>query len=95
MAGIMDNMRRRKLYKQWVQNAGLHAEDVPLEIRKEITTVNEEAEPLEDEPRGYSYRRAGYTLPIDIRQLLLIGAVFTALVVTISVLATVLVMQSC
>ena len=92
MASFLKNMRRRKLYQQWVENSGLPPEDIPKNINK-TADAGEEPWPAGDiDTRQYA---DSFLLRIRIRYILILGFIFALLLIAISVLGTILVMQSC
>lgn len=93
MLNFLDRRRKRKLYQQWVNTSGLPQEEIPTELRQpesfaeETGVVNEGLQNIRYVDRSY--------LPVRLSYILYIGAIILLLVVTISVLATILVIQSC
>jgi len=109
MNSILSYLQRRrktKLYRQWVQQSSLSADDVPDElVRREKAEsdqpLDEESDFLfEEMPRqriSANTRWQGLSSGIFIptRYILLTGSTILLLLVIISVLSTVLIMRSC
>ena len=93
MLDFLDRRKKRKLYQQWVNSSGLPQEEIPAEVQQPESYA-EETGTVNEELQNTRYVGSPY-LPMKLRYILYIGAIFILLVVTISVLATVLVMQSC
>ena len=109
MNSILSYLQRRrktKLYRQWVKQDSLSADDVPDElVRREKVGADQPADEesdflFEEMPRQRmpaNTRWQGFSSGIFIptQYILLTGSAILLLLVIISVLATVLIMQSC
>ena len=93
MPNFLEHRKKRKLYQQWADQSGLPQEDIPKDIQKsepyreEIRTGNEGVTSMVD--------NGGLSLRPRFRHLFILGLTFALLLIAISVLATILVMQSC
>jgi hypothetical protein len=99
MTNFFRKLKRERLYKQWVENAGLPPEDLPPDLKKDAGYS------AGSEATGITPRRefrARMSQPIDTllnsRNLRFIGImalIIVILLIALSVLATVLIMRSC
>jgi hypothetical protein len=99
MTNFFRKLNRERLYKQWVENAGLPPEDLPPDLKKET------GYPAESESAGMAPRRefravGSQTIDtlLNSRNMRFIGImalIIVVLLIVLAVLATVLVMRSC
>ena len=93
MSSYLERRKKRKLYQQWAEQSGLPQEEVPKDIQQsesyteEIGTENEGVTNIHDSD--------GFSLRLRFRHLFILGLIFAFLLIVASVLATILVMQSC
>ena len=93
MAGLKDylkNRRQSKLYKQWVQQSLLPAEEIPPELGNNQGRTSSQSPNMEamDVDTPYSPKRGMISLPIKF--LVIMVLVIAALLVALSVVATLL-----
>jgi len=92
MMSFLQRMRKAKLYKQWVEKSGLSPEDIPPDLHE---SKNEEA----DHEGSYEGKRLQYgdsvLLRLRIKYIFLMGFLIATLLVALSVVSTILIMQSC
>jgi hypothetical protein len=102
MANFFRKLSREKLYKQWIENAGLSPEDLPADLKKDVA---DSAESGVGSAGGISPRgefRPGIGQQIDsllnsrsIRFIGILALIIVILLVVLAVLSTVLIMRSC
>ncbi len=93
MAGLRDYLNKRrhsKLYKQWVQQSLLPAEEIPPELGNNQGRTSSQSPDMEamDVDTPYSPRRGMISLPIKF--LVTMVLVIAALLVALSVVTTLL-----
>jgi hypothetical protein len=101
MTNFFRKLSREKLYKQWVNSAGLSPEDLPPDMKKDTGDSMENGDSASlSGPR--SELRPGRGLPIDslltsrsIRFIGILALIIIILLVALSVISTVLIMRSC
>ncbi|UCH43236.1 MAG: hypothetical protein JSW16_01475 [Dehalococcoidales bacterium] len=102
----LQRRRKTKLYRQWVQQSSLSADDVPDElVRREREGADqpsdEESDFLFEEmprqriPVNTRWQVSSSGIFIPTRYILLTGSAILLLLVIVSVLSTVLIMRSC
>ena len=102
MTNFFRKLSREKLYKQWVDKAGLSPEDLPPDMKKEAEDSVED----DDIPAGVSGRRrefrSGMGQSFDslltsgsMRFIGILALIIVILLVALSVISTVLIMRSC
>lgn len=101
MTNFFRKLSREKLYKQWVDNAGLSPEDLPPDMQKDTGDSAENADTgsISGPRREF---RPGRGLTIDsllttgsLRFIGILALIIVILLVALSVISTVLIMRSC
>jgi hypothetical protein len=95
MVGLKDYINRRKqskLFKQWVQQSGLPAEEIPPDLRDDQEKTSRQAVKMEATDTSYSIKREMISIPV--KYLLFIILLIAALLVALSVVTTLLLTSS-
>ncbi len=100
MAGFFKKFGREKLYKQWVDKEGLSPDDLPEDLKKDISDTAEFDDDSVDEVsarrefRPKTGRRIDdISTVINTRFVFIMALIIVILLVIVSVLATVLIMR--
>ncbi len=93
MPSFFEHRGKRKLYQQWADKSGLPQEEIPKDIQKPKSDKEEIGEG--NERVTSMVESDGFSLRLRFRHLFILGLIFAFLLITTSVLATILVMQSC
>jgi len=99
--GFLYRRKNAKLYRQWVEKEGLPPDEIPAELQAKREGLDESGLPFEDISEETLYRgriqrvtdKGLVVLPL--RYILLAAGVAALLLVTVAVIVTILVMQSC
>jgi hypothetical protein len=102
MTNFFRKLSRDKLYKQWVDKAGLSPEDLPPDLKKDTGDSAEKDANLAAEISPRREFRPRMAQPIDnllnsgnIRFIGILALIIAILLIVLSVLSTVLIMRSC
>ena len=92
MTNYFDKRKKKKLYKQWVEESGLPTESVPDDLDEEG-----DFDKVTDEDNGVRRlgRQNGLSFRLTMRHLLFLILIIAILLVTTASLATILIMRSC
>ena len=101
MTNFFKKHGRDKLYRQWVEKAGLSPEDLPPDMKKDTGETTE----FEDDSgedvfphrglQGGTGRSNGIITIVSGRLIIIMGLIIVVLLVLVSVLSTVLALRGC
>ena len=97
MAGLKDylkNRRQSKLYKQWVQQSLLPAEEIPPELRSNQGEMPSQSPDMEAMDVDAPYSPKGGMISLPVKFLVIMVLVIAALLVALSVVTTLLLASS-
>jgi hypothetical protein len=102
MTNFFRKLSREKLYKQWVDNAGLSPDDLPPEMKKDTGELVEDDDTMAGASSPRREFRPGMGLSFDslltsrnLRFIGILALIIVILLVVLSVITTVLIMRSC
>ena len=91
MFSFLQRMQKAKLYKQWVEKSGLSPEDIPTDLQE---SKDEEV----DREGSYDGKRLQYgdsvLIRLRIKYIFIMGFIIATLLVALSIVSTILIMQS-
>ena len=93
MSSFFERIKKRKLYQQWTNQSGLPEEEIPKDLQQSESLV--EDIPVENDGVANVRDINGFSIRLRLRHLFILLLIFTFLIIITSILATVLVMQSC
>ena len=93
MLSFFKNRKRKKLHQQWTDQNGLPKEEIIQDMQKSESYKEEIG--TEDEGVTNTVDSGGSSLLLRFRHLFIIGLTIVFLLIATSVLATILIIQSC
>jgi hypothetical protein len=97
MAGLKDYLKKRtqsKLYKQWVEQSQLPAEEIPPELSNAQSRVPDSSENIGPKNVDVPYLTRGGMITLPVKYLILLFLLVAILLVALSVVTTLLIAGS-